>query len=98
MNIIALGELFDCAYRRPSLGADIKAIRRVVTGHSVLPLTESIMEIFGRNLAFLRRQATLVPDLDLLIAATALAPALTVPTRHRCQISRIPAIRLSLPQ
>lgn len=40
------------------------------------------MEIFGRNRAFLCRQSALAPDLDLLIAATALTPALTVPTRH----------------
>ena len=47
--------------------------------------------------AFLRRQGQLIPDLDLLIAATALAHDLTLVTRNRRHFSRILSLRLYEP-
>ena len=45
----------------------------------------------------LRRQGQLIPDLDLLIAATALAHDLTLVTRNRHHFERIPDLRLHSP-
>lgn len=52
------------------------------------------MDGLARNRTLLRRQGQRIPDLDLLIAATALAHDLTLVTRHRRHFDRIPDVRL----
>jgi tRNA(fMet)-specific endonuclease VapC len=50
-------------------------------------------EVFGGVRADLRRQGKLIPDLDLLIAATALRHNLTVVNRDE-HFRRIPGLKL----
>lgn len=52
------------------------------------------MELFARTRAGLRRQGMLIPDLDLLIAATALSFDLTLLTRNTRHFARIPHLRI----
>jgi tRNA(fMet)-specific endonuclease VapC len=68
--------------------------RTFVSGLAVLPLDDAITETFGRTRASLRRRGLLIPDLDLLIAATALAYDLTLLTRNRRHFQRIPDLKL----
>ena len=55
------------------------------------------MEQFARIRARLRRQGQLIPDLDLLIAATAVTHGLTLVTRNRRHFERIPELALYRP-
>jgi tRNA(fMet)-specific endonuclease VapC len=52
------------------------------------------MEIFGRTRSGLRRAGQLIPDLDLLIGATALHHDLILLTRNRRHFTHIPGLRL----
>lgn len=97
LSIITLGELYDGAYRLSNPAADVQAIRRFVQGYQILPLTDQIMEHFGRHRAYLRGRGATVPDLDLLIAGTALVHNLTLLTRNQRHFGRIPGIRLYQP-
>jgi predicted nucleic acid-binding protein len=55
------------------------------------------MERFAYLRAELRRRGQLFPDLDLLIAATALQHDLTLLTRNVRHFNRIPDLRLYQP-
>jgi predicted nucleic acid-binding protein len=65
--------------------------------YALLPVTDQIVERFARQRAALRRQGQLIPDIDLLIAATALEENLTLVTRNIRHFERIPELRLYQP-
>ena len=56
------------------------------------------MEIFARTRGELRRDGRLIPDLDLLIAATAIHHDLTLVTRNVRHIGRISALQIYQPR
>ena len=94
VSIVVLGELFEGVVRLPDAAAHLAAIRRFLIGYTRLNLSDPIMEIFAHHRAFLRDQGQSIPDLDLLIAATALAHDLTLVTRNRRHFARVPGLRL----
>ncbi len=55
------------------------------------------MERFAQNRYLLQRQGNVIPDLDLLVAATALHHGLTLLTRNLRHFSRVPGLRLYQP-
>jgi tRNA(fMet)-specific endonuclease VapC len=57
-------------------------------------LTHVSIEEFGRVRALLRRQGQMIADMDLAIAATALAHTLTVVTHNTRHFSRVPGLVL----
>ena len=65
-------------------------LRRV----TVLPTNRTSMRRFGRLRGALRAQGQLIGDMDLLIAATALAANLILVTRNRRHVERIADLRL----
>ncbi len=60
----------------------------------MLPVTEEIAAVFARVRAGLREQGNLIADLDLLIAATAIAYDLTLLTRNRRHFERVPGLSI----
>lgn len=60
----------------------------------VLPVDLAVAHRFARIRGELRRTGMLIPDADLLIAATALHHDLTLVTRNRRHFARVPGIRL----
>jgi len=84
VSIITLGEVYEGAYNNPEFLALF----------TVLPLTEDTMRHFARLRALLRKQGNLIPDLDLLIAVTALEHELVLLTRNRRHFERVPDLRL----
>lgn len=97
VSIVSLGELYEGAFLFSDPIAHIRSTRRFLDGYAVLNLSEPIMELFGRNRAFLRHRGQRIPDLDLLIASTALAHDLTLVTRNRRHFERVPNLRLYTP-
>jgi predicted nucleic acid-binding protein len=89
VSVISLGEVLEGAYLYPAPGDLIEDYRRFLAGYSVLPVTESIVRRFAAVRSLLRRQGKLIPDLDLLIAATALEHGLTLLTRNVRHFERI---------
>lgn len=97
VSIVSLAELYEGTYRSADPESAQQAIRNFVVGYGVLTLTDATVATFGRLRALLRSQGRLIPDLDLLIASTALVNDLTLVTRNRRHFSRVPGLRLYLP-
>ena len=62
-----------------------------------MPLTDPIAERFARLRAALRQHGQLIPDMDLLIAATALDADLALVTRNVRHFERIAELKLYQP-
>jgi predicted nucleic acid-binding protein len=59
-----------------------------------MPLNDPVMERFARLRSDLRSQGQLIPDFDILIAATALEYNLTLVTRNLRHFQRIPSLAI----
>ena len=94
VSIITYGELFEGALGAPAPMAELARFRRFLARLTLLGLDDPTMERFARLRAELRRQGQLIPDLDLLIAATALNHDLTLLTRNVRHFNRVPGLRL----
>jgi tRNA(fMet)-specific endonuclease VapC len=94
VSIISYGELFEGAIGAPEPQAELVQFRTFLERLRLLPLTEPIMEIFAQTRATLRREGRLIPDLALLIAATAIHHDLTLLTLNVRHFGRVPDLRL----
>ena len=97
VSIVSYGELFEGAIGAPDPAAELARFRRFLGRLALLPLDDAVMERFAYIRAELRRRGQLIPDLDLLIAATALHHDLTLLTRNVRHFNRIPKLRLYQP-
>ena len=91
---MTLGELYEGAYGRPDPEEHIASVEQFLRLFTILPLSDTTMQHFGRLRALLRQQGNLIPDFDLLIAATALEHDSVLVTRNRRHFERIPEIQL----
>jgi tRNA(fMet)-specific endonuclease VapC len=94
VSIISYGELFEGALGAPDPATELARFRRFLARLALLSLDDRTMERFSRLRAELRRRGQLIPDLDLLIAATALHQDLTLLTRNVRHFNRIPELSL----
>ena len=67
---------------------------QMAIGIEVLPLTDPVCRIFGRERRRLREEGQRIQDLDLLIGATAICHDLVLLTNNRDHFSRMNGIRL----
>lgn len=95
VSIISLGELYEGAYRDSDPEPRLASMRQFVAGYQVLGLSEDAMLVFARERERLRRQGQLIPDLDLLIAETAVAHDLALVTRNTRHFARITGLQLA---
>ncbi len=97
ISVISFGEIYEGAYLFPDPHTHLTTFRRFLASFTTLGLTEDVMDVFARTRAHLRQQGNLIPDLDLLIAATALHYDLTLMTRNVRHFERIPNLKLYQP-
>jgi len=97
VSIISYVELFEGAISAPDPAVELARFRRFLARLTLMPIDDAIMERFARNRADLRRQGQLIPDLDLLIAATAIHHELILLTRNVQHFARIPELTLYQP-
>ncbi|MGI8551161.1 MAG: PIN domain-containing protein [Dehalococcoidia bacterium] len=91
---VTLAELYYGAARsaRPLEGA--QGILVLLHGLRMIPVEERVGARFGILKAELRARGQLIPDFDLLIAATALVHDRTLVTHNTRHFSRIPGLSL----
>ncbi len=94
VSIITLGEVYEGAYNNPQPDVHVATFHEFLALFTVLPLTDETMQHFARLRALLRQRGNLIPDLDLLIAATAIEHELVLLTRNRRHFERIPDLQL----
>ncbi len=94
ISIVSFGEVYEGIYfggREEEYERNFAAALRSLI---VVDVSEPIAKRFARIRGELRRQGLLIPDGDLLIAATALHHDLTLVTRNLTHFARVPGIRL----
>lgn len=94
VSIIAVAEVYEGAFATPDPGKTLADFREFLGSYVLLAVTDPIAERFARLRAALRRQGQMIPDMDLLIAATALEEDLTLLTRNVRHFARVPHLRI----
>jgi tRNA(fMet)-specific endonuclease VapC len=101
ISIVSVGEIYEGAYRSADPSARLGRCREFLAPFPVLSVTDRILSVTDRIMerfawvrAALRQQDNLIPDLDLLIAVTAIEHDLTLLTRNRRHFERIPGQKL----
>jgi predicted nucleic acid-binding protein len=94
ISVITLGELYEGTYRGPNAQARLSQLRQFAHQFPILPVTEPVIEIFAEHRAQLRAQGTMIADLDLLIASTALHHDLILVTRNLRHFRRVSGLRI----
>ncbi len=97
ISTAAVAEVYEGAFVLDDPAAGLAQLRDFMAGFVTLDVTEPVAEIFARIRADLRRQGNLIPDMDLLIAATVIAFDLQLLTRNLRHFSRVPDLRLHQP-
>ena len=97
VSIVAVAEVYEGAFGMTDPEGMLAAFQEFLGSYAILPLNDSFVERFARLRAGLRRQGQLIPDMDLLIAATALHDDLTLLTCNVRHFARIPELRLVHP-
>jgi tRNA(fMet)-specific endonuclease VapC len=97
ISIVTLGEVYEGAFGFAVPEQQLLSLRRFLAPFPVVPLSDPIMERFARLRSQLRRQGKIVPDFDLLVAATATEHDLTLLTRNVRHFERIPDLTLYQP-
>lgn len=94
ISLMTYGEIYEGVYS----GRDPRAAERDFLAFlrrvDVLPISRSVLKRFARLRGHLRARGQLIPDPDLIIAATALEYNLAVVTGNRRHFGRIPELAL----
>lgn len=94
VSIVTLGELYDGVIHGKEADSQLAELRTYLAIYDVVGLTDEVMEVFARQRVQLRRRGQLTPDLDLIIAATALVHDQTLMTRNLRHFERIPGLQI----
>jgi predicted nucleic acid-binding protein len=94
VSVITAGELRTWAYRRHVSRRRAVDLEYFLKDVEVLPVTIDIANRFGELRANLLDQGQATPELDLLIAATALVHDLTLVTHNTKDFERIPDLSI----
>ena len=97
VSIIAVAEVDEGAFGTPDPPATLLGLQDFLGDFVLLPLTDPIVARFARLRAALRQQGQLIPDMDLVIAATALADERTLVTCNVRHFARLPELKLYQP-
>jgi tRNA(fMet)-specific endonuclease VapC len=92
-----VGEVYEGAFGFPDPQRHLAVFRAFLAPFRVIGLDDAVVTRFAELRALLRRQGQLIPDLDLIVGATALAHGLTVLTFNVRHLGRIPGIQLDQP-
>lgn len=91
---MVIGELFFGAANSRNPSAEAERVNRFVDIYEELKPTRSLLQKFGEIKAELQKTGELLPDADLLIAATALDAGTTLVTGNIRHFSRISGLSL----
>jgi tRNA(fMet)-specific endonuclease VapC len=91
---LTIGEVYEGAYISANPLALLSLYRTFLSAFPAVDLNDGIMELYAETRAYLRRHGTLIPDMDLLVGATALYFDFTLLTYNRRHFGRIPGLRV----
>jgi tRNA(fMet)-specific endonuclease VapC len=94
MSVITLGELLTWAFRAKAPPRRGQSLLDLLNDVQVMDVTEPVARKFGEVRAALLDAGRPVPEMDLLIASTALVHNLTVVTHNTQDYASIPGLNL----
>ena len=94
---ITVGEVYEGAFNSPNPQDHLSSLRQFLSPFRIVGVNDPVMERFAEIRSHLRRRGELIPDLDIMLAATALHYDLTVLTFNIRHFSRIPDLILYQP-
>ncbi|MDZ7642270.1 MAG: type II toxin-antitoxin system VapC family toxin [Desulfurivibrio sp.] len=95
LSTISMMELYYGAYKSQNIDANLAKLKTLEGSFTLLSPGPETVETFGRMKATLETQGLRLADLDLIIAATALARNLTLVTNNQKHFDRIPGLKLT---
>jgi predicted nucleic acid-binding protein len=98
MSAASYGELLDGASMAPNPDRQLEEIEAFLEAFRFLAPDRAIMRRFAAIRAELRSRGRLIPDFDIVIAATAIELDLELITRNRKHFERIPGLRFTPPE
>lgn len=94
VSAVTCAEVFEGLVGARNPGAQRQAFNNILRRAAVLPVDLPVAERFAAIRAELRASGMLIPDMDLLIAATALTHDLTLVTGNLRHFDRVPGLRI----
>jgi tRNA(fMet)-specific endonuclease VapC len=94
ISLITYGEIYDGIYHGRDPQTNERNFLQFLRWVDVVSLNRTVMKQFARLRGHLRRAGQIIPDPDILIAATALHHDLTLVTHNTRHFSRIPDLKL----
>ena len=94
ISIISIAELYEGVLNSNNPVRDERDLTDFLRRYRIIDLNIPICRIFGIERARLRAAGTLIPDMDLLIGATALRHNLTLLTNNRRHFERLPGLAI----
>ena len=94
VSIISVAELYEGVINSYSPERNERELLDFLRPFPIIDLNIPICRIFGMERARLRAAGTLIPDMDLLIGATALRHNLTLLTNNRRHFERLPGLTI----
>ncbi|HEV2108372.1 MAG TPA: type II toxin-antitoxin system VapC family toxin [Thermomicrobiales bacterium] len=91
---VTAAEIYEAAYSSSNPEAQLVHFRHFLSAYRPICPSDPVLEWFGELRAGLRRRGSLIPNFDLLIAATAVTYDLTLLTRNTRHFERVPNLRL----
>ncbi len=89
ISVITYGELIYGARKSQHVEKNLARVYRISEIFPIIPFTPAVMDVFGELKVSQQRLGTVLDDLDLLIASTALAHNLILVTNNEKHFSRI---------
>ena len=94
ISIISVAELYEGVLNSHDPEGRERALQDFLHPFRIIGLDVPICRIFGMERARLRATGTLIPDMDLLIGATALHHDLTLLSNNRRHFERLQGLRI----
>ena len=94
ISFISVGELFYGAYKSNASQKNIKLVETFLLSLPIVQSDREIMEKFGQLKSTLSTSRTLLPDADILIAATCLSKCTALVTGNTAHFKRFDGLRM----
>ena len=94
ISIVSVAEIYEGVLNGNDPVRDERLLTDLLRQYPTIRLDVAICRIFGVERARLRALGTLIPDMDLLIGATALHHDLTLLSNNRRHFERLPGLRI----
>ena len=94
MSVVTLGELFTWALRAQASPKRVQGLQGFLNDVTIVDVTPDVARVFGEVRAGLLDKGLPTPDMDLLIAATALVQGFTLVTHNLADFANVPKLNI----